>query len=556
MILGLSAITSTVIAQSTFLPLNTRSYHILDRIEIKSGYLDELIHTSTKPYVRLNAVLYAETANDMNARFKPLDRHNQYFVYKDNSEWTPWGLMESKKPFLKHFYKYRTDFFHLNKQGDFLFKFNPVFQFQLGKEFGTDGIKYVNTRGFEARGMISEKLGFYGFFSDNQLSYPTYAHERIWQDVAVPGEGRYKLFISEVGDNLFANGVDFYSSRGYITYQPIERIRIQFGRDQNFIGDGVRSLFLSDFSNNMLFLKVQTQVWKFNYQNLFTQLTRQFDQHGDGLLSSKYAAIHHLSFQATKWLNIGVFESVVFDRENHFELDYLNPLILYRAVEFQLGSPDNVILGLDYKINFLKKFSLYGQFVVDEFRFGEVFSGDGWWANKFGMQMGLKYIDIADITNLDAQIEFNTVRPYTYSHNSDVGNYTHYNLPLAHPLGANFREFLGIIRYQPKKDYHLKLNLMYAQKGMDTDSTSNFGGNIFLDNDTHPNDFGNSLLQGNKQNIFLADFVFSYMWKHNLFFDISYTYRNQNSELNTQDRTDNFIGFGMRLNMNRKELLY
>jgi len=172
------------------------------------------------------------------------------------------------------------------------------------------------------------------------------------------------------------------------------------------------------------------------------------------------------------------------------------------------------------------------------------------------VQIGLKYIDIADISNLDAQVEFNTVRPYTYSHNSDVGNYTHYNQPLAHPLGANFREILGIIRYQPKKDYHLKLNLMYAQKGTDSDTTSNWGGNIFLDNSTHPSDFGNELLQGTKQNIFLADFVFSYMWKHNLFFDISYTYRNQNSDLSTQDRTDNYIGFGMRLNMTRKELLY
>lgn len=30
-------------------------------------------------------------------------------------------------------------------------------------------------------------------------------------------------------------------------------------------------------------------------------------------------------------------------------------------------------------------------------------------------------------------------------------NYVHYSQPLAHPLGANFREGIGIVRYQHKR---------------------------------------------------------------------------------------------------------
>ena len=38
------------------------------------------------------------------------------------------------------------------------------------------------------------------------------------------------------------------------------------------------------------------------------------------------------------------------------------------------------------------------------------------------------------------QIEYNRVRPYTYSHNTIVLNYGHNNQSMAHLWGANFSE--------------------------------------------------------------------------------------------------------------------
>jgi hypothetical protein len=74
-----------------------------------------------------------------------------------------------------------------------------------------------------------------------------------------------------------------------------------------------------------LFLKLNTKIWKFNYQNLFMELMPQFKKSGDTLIDRKYAAMHHLSMNVTKWLNIGVFEGVIFGRKNRFDLQYLNP---------------------------------------------------------------------------------------------------------------------------------------------------------------------------------------------------------------------------------------
>jgi hypothetical protein len=120
-------------------------------------------------------------------------------------------------------------------------------------------------------------------------------------------------------------------------------------------------------------------------------------------------AMHHLSINVTKNVNIGVFESVMFRRENTFELQYLNPIIFYRSIEQALGSPDNAFIGFDFKVNIPKHVQIYSQFLLDEFNFKKEFSTPGkskiyslfhprkWWGNKFAAQLGIKYIDAFDV---------------------------------------------------------------------------------------------------------------------------------------------------------------
>ncbi len=178
--------------------------------------------------------------------------------------------------------------------------------------------------------------------------------------------------------------------------------------------------------------------------------------------------MHHLDINITKWLNIGLFEGVVFGRQNRFDFSYLNPIIFYRSIEQQNGSHDNAVAGLDLKANVAKRFQVYGQLMLDEFKLSEIKANRGWWANKFGLQIGAKYIDAFGIKNLDLQIEHNRVRPFTYSHRDSVANYTHYNQPLAHPLMANFREIIGIARYQPAPKWMVQAKAIFYQQGRDT----------------------------------------------------------------------------------------
>ena len=168
-------------------------------------------------------------------------------------------------------------------------------------------------------------------------------------------------------------------------------------------------------------------------------------------------ATHHLSIELFKNLTVGIFETIIFDRGDGFDLQYLNPIMFYRAIEGTIGSPDNVMIGIDLKWNFLKRFQLYSQFILDEFKFNELITDNqGWWANKFGFQAGLKYIDVLGIDHLDFQAEFNTIRPYMFAHRDGTTSYTHYRQSLAHPLGANFRETIFLVKYQPLKRLYLE----------------------------------------------------------------------------------------------------
>ena len=146
---------------------------------------------------------------------------------------------------------------------DFDLVINPVIQFKYMKESDNEKTLFLNSRGVNIRGRIANKIGF-AASTDNQERDPFYVQE--WEDKfqSVPGAGYYKSFKG--------TGFDYFDARGYFTFNVTKYIDVAFGYDRNFIGNGYRSLFLSDFGNSNLFLKLNTRIWKINYQNLFMEL--------------------------------------------------------------------------------------------------------------------------------------------------------------------------------------------------------------------------------------------------------------------------------------------
>jgi len=554
--------------QGTPVAEGSNQYFLLDRFDILSSGRTPF-HTSLKPFLQSDAVSFAfEILKDSSLSEK--NREDLFFLFDDNNEWiaageTPLPLTakaekgklaldsenhsfykKTEKPLFGIFYKTPANFFELNKK-DFYLRVNPVLNFFFAKDKnGTEPV-FLNRRGLDIRAGVDDRIFIYTNIHENQARFADYVNERIARDKAVPGAGLFKNYESDIFN--ISKGYDFLNAQAVIGFNVTRHVGVQFGHGRNFIGNGYRSLLLSDFANNYFYLKLNWRVWRFQLQNIFAELAAEPKPRSeDRLLTKKYMASHHLSYDITPNLNFGFFETVVFSRNNHFELQYLNPVIIYRTVEQMVGSPDNVLIGLDAKWNFLRRFQAYGQLILDEFLFKELFlENRGWWANKYGVQAGLKYVNAFGLNNLDLQAEWNSMRPYTYSHKDSSANYTHYGQALAHPLGANFREGIFLLRYRLFKKWSVDFRYIAARTGEDADST-NWGGNILLPNITREQTYGNETGQGVGAKINLAAVNVSYRLFHNFFIDAQFFMRKKDSDDDARDLTTQYFGIGLRLN--------
>lgn len=507
------------LAQSSFIPLNEDYYQRIDRYEIKAGKIYPQIFTGIKQYKRSDVVTFIDSVNADGYATSPSDQFNTAYIRNDSWEWSQTEGADSKKTVLKSFYEKKADFYSYHTE-DFDLHINPILYLSAGTDSRLDDPLYINTRGVEVRGMVDGKVGFYTYLTENQMVMPEYVNDERRRIGVVPHEGFWKGYKG-------GPGVDLLQARGYITFEATRHINVQFGHDRFFIGNGHRSMILSDYAPPALFFKGNVKVWKFNYLFLINRYTAEprgnvTGSFGNGGYPEKFMALHHFSINVGKKLNIGVFESVVFGADSvnqgKFDFAYANPIIFYRAIEHQTGSRDNVLLGTDFKWNAIKKVQLYGQLTLDEFLLDNIRAGNGWWATKFAAQAGLKYIDAFGVSNLDIQGEYNVVRPFTFSHNIKYGSYSNYNQSITHPLGANFKEVLAIVRYQPLPKLTLTGKVIIMNTGRDGDN-ENWGGNILKDSDTRLQDFGNTIAQGVRQDIVYGSFTGSWMFKHNLFVD-------------------------------------
>lgn len=548
-------------AQSQFAPLNDDYYHLIDRYEIKRNRLSEDFHISVKPFHRAAITSLLDSIKaDRTMPLNDTDFFNLEYLRQDSWEWSADKTPMSEKRLLKRFYQKPSDFYFVQNK-NFDLHLSPVTHIILGGESNSKEALWLTARGVELRGTIGKKLGFYSYVTDTQSLFGEYIRNYTlnvreiyapYPIYVIPGEGLVK------SSGTTKRVTDFISARGYVTFNPIKQINLQFGHDRNFFGSGFRSMLLSDFSSPYLFLKMTTQLGRFQYTNLWcNMLYNQEGRKPETPINKKYAAIHQLNIHLTKNMSLGIFEAEMYGRDNgKLDANYFNPIIFYRFVESYLGSSDNAMLGFDFRWNFLKQFGFYSQFMLDEFKTSEYFGKKGSWGKKYGFQAGLKYIDALGVKNLDLQGEFNVARPYTYTHKSGFTNYVHFDQPLAHPLGANFWELVGLIRYQPSRRLTLYGTFVRSKKGIDTDGF-NRGGNIYRNyQDSRPSDINNFITQGTPVNTSFTDLRLAYMLRHNLFIDGHLLMRNQKSIFEPQNLKTTSTTFGIRLNLPYRQQVF
>lgn len=438
-------------------------------------------------------------------------------------------------------------------------------------------LKNKNTNAETSWGIsLKNKFSNNFIFSANLLynfsSFNPYINNKIDSLHIVPGQG----YAHKKGSNY-----EYFNNTFYFAYTPSKYFIFEAGLGKNFWGDGYRSMMLSNNAYNYPYFKIETNIWKIKYVNLWTNF-KDIRNSGSSAWPSfynKYGSFHYLSWNISKKFNLGLYEAIIWKNGDSanvrgFELNYANPVIFLRPVEFSLGSPDNALIGVNLKYTPKENIVIYSQFVIDDM----VTSGIkndikhllkpedstinyGSWMNKQSFQVGIKFFNIFKIKNLYFQTELNAARPYTYSHREVFMNFAHFNQALAHPLGSNFIESFSIIRYTKNK-WACEVKFMYAKNGLDSANT-HFGSNIYLstfdssvpsENNIPVNDYKNHIGQGIASNIIFNEIKISYLInkKNNLRAEAGFINRMQDlSQINfgktgTKTDTDIFFYIGIR----------
>jgi len=433
------------------------------------------------------------------------------------------------------------------KKSDYSFFADYLPDLTIGRDFNNSRNTWLNTRGYQVGGTIGSKFYFYTSGFENQGVFANYQDTYINQTGIVTGQAYDRKYGS-------SRTKDWSYVTALISYTPSKYLNIAAGHDKNFIGDGYRSMLLSDYSSPYSFLKLTGNLGNVTYMVMWSYMQ---DPRAPKLSyevgnRKKWGVFHYLDWNVTNRLSLGFFDSVIWadsDDQGHkrgFDFTYGNPVIFLRPVEADNGSPDNALIGFNGKYKLSDQVTAYGQFALDEFEAKNIFSGNGSSRNKYGWQIGVRGPNIFNIKNLNYLIEYNGALPYTYSQINSINNYAQQSEPLAHPWGANFKEIVGLLNYSYKR-FDFSGQLTYGHYGLDINGL-NWGKDISQSYakparyNGPPEDFcnryseytrttGNYVAQGLTTDVYYAEGKIAYMLnpKYNLRLEAGALYRRESN---------------------------
>ncbi len=396
---------------------------------------------------------------------------------------------------------------------------------------------WTNTRGFRVMGDITKKFSFETRFYENQFFYPLYIDSMADARSVGLGYGRSKPFKTD--------GHDVGNSQGNISYSPHKNINFQLGHGKFFIGNGYRSLLLSDNAQSYPYYSGTFQLFKgkLQYHTINTWLQSLIriprTTTAEALFKRKAGSFHYLTFRPGKKLELGIFEATIYKQyEEGFGViqlpySFYVPLIGLSTALHGLQAANNVLLGLNGSYRAAKFIEVYGQLAVDD-------------TAKLGWQLGARWFDVAGIKGTRILVEYNHAARYMYTHTMDerLQNYSHTNQELAHPIGASFDEWVVQLYYQPVQRLHLTahstMSTRYRVRG------TVHGENILAPNDMSPVGSDWSKVRANYLRL-EASYHFNCKTRMEVY--ASMNWRNMYFEDGIPAQKERFIYVGLRMNL-------
>lgn len=390
---------------------------------------------------------------------------------------------------------------------------------------------WQNTRGIRAAGHVG----------------PIYFESRLEENQRLPERNEFANrtaprynFVKQKDGRTY----DYFLASGLVGYRS-KFFDVRFGRDRAQWGFGEGSLALSDYAAPFDQLQIRTKFWRLQYTNLYARRIRPIERRGDQsqVYPQSWTVIHQLALDLPGRVQLAFDEITLFAEDSlnssrsGFELAYLNPIIFYRAVEGDIGSPDNVLLAGSAAWIPIDGYRVYTQFLLDELRLSEV--SQNWWGNKWGYMFGIQMADPGwgayRIRGLDFRAEYTRQRPYLYSHRSESTAFVHSGDLLGHPAGPNSWDFSTFTRYVPHPRMEIALTTAFTRRGRNT-ATENFGSDPRLSYDTRVSEYDVFTLQGVRQDQLLVEGRAAYEFLPSLFVEGFLRYESIDDAENGLDR--------------------
>lgn len=358
------------------------------------------------------------------------------------------------------------------KGANYFITISPVLDLAKGKDFDDTNVRtlFQNTRGFLIEGDLLKNFSFSTALFENQGRYSKYETSYYssigelypnqgtgvytTQNAVVPGGARTKPF---KGD-----GFDYAYAVGNIVYKPHRSILLSAGNTSQFIGDGYRSLLLSDNSVPAPFIRGVFKIsekWQFNYfrMRLMNLMRKPVSSSVEAYYESKAFSANYITFLPSKKISISLFEGVIWSKGDSITSHKAHPLY-YNPIPFvaNLALTDQEIysvIGLNLSYSLTPGHRFYGQFALGNLN-----------SKQLAYQIGYRGYNYFGLKNFMLQLEYNNVSKDMYSSNNSRLNFSHYNLPLAAVKGNSFQEILLRSNYEWKRIYFDLKTIVYFVK--------------------------------------------------------------------------------------------
>ena len=414
-------------------------------MQIESFYKDQLFANKLdKPYNNGSFLPATAYEYDLIAAIK--DSSKQYYDFTDIL-------------FKKYLFELEGD--------DYSLRITPMVDFSLGRDLSdtTSPHLFQNTRGFYVEGTLMKNFSFSTSFYENQGRYAVYQSKYYkmfgefypsggsysQQNAVIPGAARTKSFKG--------NGFDYAYAIGSLSYRPLPYLRITAGNNQQFVGDGHRSILLSDNSIPVPYYRVDLSMgnkFSFTYMRarLMNLLRRPFTSSAESYYEAKGYSVNYLTYKPTENINISLFDGALWNRgdsligRNAHPLNY-SPVPLVSSLILKGKNESSALTGLNVGVQLGMRHHLYGQVAIYDLN-----------TEKLAFQIGYRGYRFFDLNDLMLQVEFNSIPSGFYLNANPRLNYVNFNLPLGHVKGDGFNEIVFRGSYEWKRLY-IEENLVY-----------------------------------------------------------------------------------------------